>query len=437
MQTSKFRVCVFRFFRNSRIADRDVKHKQGLSWSIFKGLRPLDSKGMTTLELVIAMFIVMLILSTVPSLMQTVNSTTRDTIIGVRSSRKEHAAMTSLIKDVKSSETAVIAPDGKSITLQRSSGENGVTYTFRDGGLYYNNDLLLSNVTNGVFGEDGTVISATVNLAESEPIQLVMRRPSLKRIIDDGNAPVQPDFDNSKLEFRCNGTLVTSTSTKTITIPVVRRYEVTLETVDPMAQILYYTVDNGHGEGVSDRVYVNGNKITFETFGILKTAIIRVKIVAEDGINMGIYTIRLEPLSKDSDKVPDWMWGGDETFRMYMAREVFGLGSATGNLRNITFGQVRARTGTLNFGDYNITELGEIIGEFKQVQSIIFTDSWIDHLPESLCVEMQNLRTLNMRGCTRLIDNCPDGSYAKFRNNMLNSSWKNTNCRNVAVTWPR
>ena len=396
----------------------------------------LNRQGMTTVELLVAMFIITLILGGVPSLMHSINYYTRDAIIGVRNSRKESAAIASLIKDVKSSENVVISPDGKMITLQRSAGENGVSYAITGNALYYNDDVLIQNVIDGTFGQDGTVISATLNLAESEPIQLIMRRPSLKTLSDAGNAPVQPEFNATGTTFRFNGTLVNSTAVKDISIPVVPEYECEVETVDPMAQILWYTVDEGLGGGMGPRQYVEGNKAVFTTHGVLNTATVKLKVVAENGTSMAIYTVRLIPRGGDADPVPVWMWGGDEAFRMYMAREVFGFGSDTTRLNTVKFGQVRGVTQNLDFTLYNITEIGEIIGEFKQVQNIVCTDSWIDHLPDSLCKGMHNLRVLNLKRCNRLVTNCPDGSYATFRNNMLNTGWKNTNCRNVVVTWP-
>lgn len=396
---------------------------------------PFNRKGMTTVELMIAMLIMTLVLVSVPALMSTVNSRTRSTIEGVRESRKEHAAITSLLKDVKSSESVELSADGKTITLQRSQNENGVLYAIRDGALYRNTELLLSNVKDGSFLETGTVVSVALEMVNAEPIQLMMRRPSLKTLIDDGNQPNYPDFDEQGVQLKCNGTLINS-SPKSISVPVNQVTEISLETVDPLARIVYYTSDylSPGDSSVSDRIYVEGNSVQFQTYGVLKTVTITVKVVAEDGISMNTHTIKIVPKSSPADPVPDWMWGGDQAFRTYMARVVFKTTPA--NLPTVTFGAVRAYTGALDMDLYNITELGEIIGEFKGTTRISFASSWINHLPLSLCDQMQNLQVLNMRGCTKLTTECPDGSYSTFKANIQNPTWKNANCRNVVVTWP-
>lgn len=376
----------------------------------------LNKRGMTILEMIVAMFVTSLFLLAIPPLMKVINVNSMDTVTATRAAIQQHTAINSLIKDIKSAELVEIAPDGQSATLKRSSKESGILYSIANNKLFMNNDIVLDDVISGEFTMDGTVVNVHIDLQEGMPINLMLRKPSLKKLVDDGNVVIPPDYEKSGVGLTVNGRSVSSTMT--ISIPVVREFDVDLSTIDPMARIVYYQIDGGAREEV------RGSSTLFQTTGILKPVQLTVKVVAEDSINMQIYNITLQPQTGNNDRVPDWLWGGDEAFRTMFRRQF-----SVSNLDTITFGQVRGVTSDLDFAKYRVTEVGYIIGEFKNVKNMDFEDCRIWDLPPTFAHEMRNLINVNFKGCINL--DCDE-----LRDNVNNNAWKSVNCPNIRVTWP-
>lgn len=379
-------------------------------------LSKINRRGLTIIEMTVALFITGFFLLSIPPLIDSINTSSLEAVQTTKSSVQQHTAINSLIKDIKSSEEVTISPDGQSITLKRSATESGILYTLANGKLFLNNDIVLDNVESGLFSADGTVISVDINVQDQLPIQLMLRRPSLKSIVDDGNVVVPPDYEQSGTGLEVNGREVTSTMT--ISIPVVEEFDVDLATIDPMARIVYYQINGG------ERQEVRGSSVLFQTTGKLDPVTLTIKVVAENSIDMQIYNITLAPESGDANLVPDWLWGGDEAFRT-MFRRKFGVS----DLSTLTFGQVRAMSGNLDFSEYRITEIGPIIGEFKAIQDMNFTGCRIYEIPENFGVNMRQLRNVKFSGCINL-------DYSDFQANVSNNAWKTLNCPNINVIWP-
>lgn len=379
-------------------------------------LSKINRRGLTIIEMTVALFITGFFLLSIPPLINSINTSSLEAVQTTKSSVQQHTAINSLIKDIKSSEEVTISPDGQSITLKRSATESGILYTLANGKLFLNNDIVLDNVESGLFSADGTVISVDINVQDQLPIQLMLRRPSLKSIVDDGNVVVPPDYEQSGTGLEVNGREVTSTMT--ISIPVVEEFDVDLATIDPMARIVYYQINGG------ERQEVRGSSVLFQTTGKLDPVTLTIKVVAENSIDMQIYNITLAPESGDANRIPDWLWGGDEAFRTLFRRK-FGVS----DLSNLTFGQVRAMSGNLDFSEYRITEIGYIAGEFKAIQDMNFTGCRIYEIPDNFGVNMRQLRNVNFSDCLNL-------DYSDFQANVSNNAWKTLNCPNINVTWP-
>lgn len=379
-------------------------------------LSKINRRGLTIIEMTVALFITGFFLLSIPPLIDSINTSSLEAVQTTKSSIQQHTAINSLIKDIKSSEEVTISPDGQSITLKRSATESGILYTLANGKLFLNNDIVLDNVESGLFSADGTVVTVDIDVQDQLPIQLMLRRPSLKSIVDDGNVVVPPDYEQSGTGLEVNGREVTSTMT--ISIPVVEEFDVDLATIDPMARIVYYQINGG------ERQEVRGSSVLFQTTGKLDPVTLTIKVVAENSIDMQIYNITLAPESGDANLIPDWLWGGDEAFRTLFRRK-FGVS----DLSTLTFGQVRAMSGNLDFSKYRITEIGYIAGEFKAIQDMNFTGCRIYEIPENFGVNMRQLRNVNFSDCLNL-------DYSDFQANVSNNAWKTLNCPNINVTWP-
>lgn len=401
--------------------------------SNLRRFKKLNSKGFSMPEMLVAMMILVMVLGTVPTLMKQMTIISRNTIDSIHESRKESSAISGLLKDVKTSANCTITEGGKRIFLQRTLAGEGVSYYFADNKLYRNEVPILDDVNSATFGQDNTVVSATIEIVDSEPIQLVMRRPNLKTLVDDGHAPVQPEFNRDTLDIWFNGYKYPRNSTGvTMVIPVVEIFSVNIKCDDPMSNIIYYTVDQGRGP--SERKYIMGSEITFDIETRLSDTVITIKTQSENGAVTGLQTFKLKPACEDDDLIPDWMWGPDEAFRLYMLRSFSSLGIAS--LEDLTFGDVRSRDTYLKLYDWHISAMGDIATEFKKVSAIYLHDTWIDRLPRNFGENMPNLQVLDLENCTRLLTNPADDSFATFKNNYNNPSWRNANCRNLTVIWP-
>jgi hypothetical protein len=352
----------------------------------------------------------------------------------LRMARNSSAAVARLLKDMKSSETIRIENSGTEIVVLRTKSENGIRY-WRDGeNLMINNEILLRGVR-AMYAEtvsNGDATQLTVHLNEGDPLIIKVNNPKFETLVDDDNFVVPEYFDNTSVSLWIDvigdeagggapNTEYTNTNTGNIYSPVARNIVIRLATSDKQASIIYYVVNNG------ERVYVEGNTAEIAAPMMYETVNLVAKVVAADGIEQYNYTVTIVPDTRDATKVPDWLWGGCEAYRTYMARE-FGRTYSASGLATVTFGDVRSKSGTQDFRSYRITELGEIQCQFTGVREYNAASCFLTGLPTTLGQRSQQLQRIDLSNNIFAAE-----SLIAFKAKLNDSVWKDANCRNLIV----